>query len=432
MMLFVRNVLIINSCAFIILILRVFSFSAMIKEIVVFICQFYQITLLLSSKIFHQMFFKDVIGQDELKKQLTETARKGLIPHARLFHGEEGTGAFQLALAYARYLNCTDRHADDSCGKCHTCLQYNEMAHPDLHFVFPMITQSKPKKEVCDDYLVEWRAFLRNKMAKKAYFTLDTWVDTLGDEKKQAIIYSAESDKIIHKMNLRIYEAAFRVLFIWMPDRMHESCANKLLKLIEEPPTKTAILMITDNLDKTLGTIVSRSQLVQVRPIKPAIIAEALKDQWGVQEDEARTIAHLSGGNYFKAVEYLSAEKDDAYFLEQFKAIMRNGWLRSIVAMKSFSEEMASLGRDKQKNFLVFCQRQIRENFISCLHETSLNFMNKEEADFAVKFSPFVNERNVVDLMDELALAEMHIAQNVNSKMVFFDLSMRITTLVKR
>jgi DNA polymerase-3 subunit delta' len=233
-------------------------------------------------------------------------------------------------------------------------------------------------------------------------------------------------------MNLRIYEAAYRVLFIWAPDRMHESCANKLLKLIEEPPAHTAILMITDNPDRTLGTIVSRSQLIRLRPIQSEIITGVLKSQWGVQDDDARSIAHLSGGNYFKALEYLSVDNDDIYFLEQFKSMMRNGWTRNIVAMKSFSEEMASIGPERQKNFLSFCQRQIRENFINCLHEPALNYMSKEEADFAKNFSPYVNERNVVDIMDELSLAEMHIAQNVNAKMVFFDLSMRITVLVKK
>ena len=401
-----------------------------LKEKVKKICRFFDIAVFLQKNNTRQMFFKDVIGQDELKRQLTATACKGLVPHAWLFCGEEGTGAFQLALAYARFLNCTNRSDTDSCGQCHSCLQYNEMAHPDLHFVFPMIKSAK--KEVCDDYLTEWRAFLKNKTEQQTYFTIDTWIAELGAENKQAIIYSAESVRIIHKMNLRIYEAAYRVLFIWAPDRMHESCANKLLKLIEEPPANTSILMITDNPDKTLGTIVSRSQLVQVRPIQSEVIAGMLKNRWGVQEDDARTIAHLSGGNYFKAVEYLMVDNDDAYFLEKFKVIMRNGWSRDITAMKSFSDEMASLGRERQKSFLEFCQRQIRENYVNCLQESALNYLNREEANFAAKFSPYVNERNVMDMMDELSLAEMHISQNVNAKMVFFDLSMRITVLVKR
>ena len=377
------------------------------------------------------MFLKDVIGQEELKKQLTETARKGLVPHARLFYGEEGTGAFQLALAYARYLNCTNRSDDDACGTCHTCLQYNEMAHPDLHFVFPMVALKKTKKEVCDDYLPEWRAFLKEKMAQKRYFTIDTWVSNLGAENKQAIIYTVESEKIIHKMNLRIYEATYRILFIWMPDRMHEKCANKLLKLIEEPYPNTAILMVTDDPENMLGTIVSRSQLVRVPPIKSGLLTDVLKKQWGVQETDARSIAHLSGGNYFKAIDFLSVENDDAFFLDLFKVMMRNGWSRNVIAMKTFSDEMASLGRERQKNFLAFCQRQIRENYVYCLQEPTLNYLSKEEADFARKFSPYVNERNIVELMDEFSLAELHIGQNVHPKMVFFDLSMRITALVR-
>ncbi|MDR0699670.1 MAG: DNA polymerase III subunit delta [Tannerella sp.] len=378
------------------------------------------------------MFFKDVIGQEELKKQLTETARKGFIPHARLFCGADGNGGFQLALAYARYLNCTGRGETESCGTCPSCLKYNELAHPDLHFVFPMVSNKSAKKEVCDDYLPEWRGFLKDQIARRTYFNIDTWLIRMGAENKQAVIYAAESDKIIHKMNLRIYEADYRILFVWMPERMNTACANKLLKIIEEPPANTAILMVTDNPDRVLGTIVSRSQTIQIRPIYSGILTRTLVDIWDLHEDDATQVAYLSGGNYLKATELLTVENDNVYFLEQFKTIMRNGWTRNVVAMKSFSEEMASLGRERQKNFLAFCQRQVRENFIKCLNEPSLNYMNKEEADFARNFSPYVNERNVMDLMDELSLAERHIAQNVNSKMVFFDLSMRIIVLIKR
>jgi DNA polymerase-3 subunit delta' len=378
------------------------------------------------------MFFKDVIGQEELKRQLTETARKGVIPHARLFCGADGNGGFQLALAYARYLNCTARGETDSCGKCPSCLKYNELAHPDLHFVFPVVSNKSAKKELCDDYLPEWREFLKNQMAHRTYFNIDTWLIRVGAENKQAVIYAAESDKIIRKMNLRIYEADYRILFVWMPERMNIACANKLLKIIEEPPANTAILMVTDSPEQVLGTIVSRSQTIRIRPIYAEILTRALVDIWSLQKDDATHLAHLSGGNYLKATELLTVENDNVYFLEQFKTIMRNGWTKNVVAMKSFSEEMAALGRERQKNFLAFCQRLVRENFIKCLNEPSLNYMNKEEADFARNFSPYVNERNVMDLIDELSLAERHIAQNIHSKMVFFDLSMRIIVLIKR
>jgi DNA polymerase-3 subunit delta' len=217
-----------------------------------------------------------------------------------------------------------------------------------------------------------------------------------------------------------------------MPERMHPACANKLLKLIEEPPANTSILMVTDSPNKVLGTIVSRSQLTKVPPILQEDLENILINKWGLQPDDAVHVAHLAGGNYIKALEQLTVDNDSGFFLEQFKVIMRNGWGRNIAAMKTFAEEMAAMNRERQKKFLTFCQKQIRENFIYNLNESELNYMNREEALFSIKFSPFVNERNVIELMDELSLAELHINQNVNSKMVFFDLSMRITVLIKK
>jgi DNA polymerase-3 subunit delta' len=378
------------------------------------------------------MFFRDVIGQEELKTHLIETARKGIVPHAQMFCGAEGNGGFQLALAYARYLNCTAQGPTEACGRCPSCLKYNELAHPDLHFVFPIVADRSTKKEVCDDCLPEWRDFLRKQTARHTYFNLDTWLAQLGAENKQAIIYAAESNRIVHKMNLRIYEADYRVLFIWMPDRMHTACANKLLKIIEEPYPKTAILMVTDSPDAVLGTIVSRSQHVPVRPIPAQTLAQALVRLRNLPDHVALHVAHLAQGNYRTATELLTLENDNLFFLERFKTIMRNGWTRNVAAMKSFAEEMASTGRERQKNFLAFCQRQIRENFIRNLDEPALNYMNSDEDAFARNFSPYVNERNVAGLIDELTLAERHIHQNVNSRMVFFDLSMRIIVLIKK
>jgi DNA polymerase-3 subunit delta' len=376
------------------------------------------------------MYFRNVTGQDALKRQLTETARRGAVPHARLFCGQDGTGAFQLALAYARYLNCTRRSDDDACGRCPSCLKFNRLAHPDLHFVFPVVKDRK--REVCDDYLEPWRAFVNEKAAAGEYFDIHSWLAYIKSEGKQATIYEAESEKIIHKMNLRIYEADYRILFVWMPERMHPACSNKLLKIIEEPPDNTAILMITGSPDTVLGTIVSRSQTVDVRPIEQYILTQELVNRYGMEVDEARLLAHLAGGNLLKAAEQLSADGDNAYFLEKYILMMRNGWARDVARMKQFADETATLGRERQKNFLAYCQRQTRENFVKRFGEPSINFFSGGEADFAAKFSPFVNERNVVDMMEEFALAENHIGRNSNAKMVFFDLSMRITALLKR
>ena len=374
------------------------------------------------------MYFKDIIGQEDVKARLIESARKGIVPHAQLFSENGGAGAFPLALAYARYLNCTDKGADDSCGSCPSCLKYNEIAHPDLHFVYPIVAQRDKKKDVCDDFLPEWRSFL----AGHTYFNIDNWLEHIDIGNSQALIYSKESDEIIRKLTLKIYEAEYRILFIWLPEKMHITCANKLLKIIEEPPTNTIILMVSESPDLILGTIQSRSQRINIRPINPDAITKAMVSQYGLSTDDARHIAHLSCGSYLKAIEVISTGEENKYFLELFKGMMRNSWARNVKDMKLMAEEITKIGRERQKNFLSYCQHLIRENFIHALQASELNYMNIEEAGFAKKFSPYVNNRNVIDIMEEISKAEYHISQNVNAKMVFFDLSLRLTVLIKK
>lgn len=374
------------------------------------------------------MYFKDIIGQEEVKQKLIEAAQRGVVPHAQLFCETGGAGAFPLALAYARYLNCKDRSATDSCGHCPSCVKYDEYAHPDLHFVYPIVAKKEKKKEVCDDYLPEWRSFLRGQI----YFNLDGWLEAIDAGNSQPLIYSKESDEIVRKLSLRIYEADYRILLIWLPEKLHPTCANKLLKIIEEPPQNTVILMVSEQPDLILGTILSRSQRITIRPIHEEAIAAAMIAHYGISSEDARHVAHLSGGNYLKAVEAISLGEENAYFLELFKSMMRNSWARNVKGMKATADELASLGRERQKNFLAYCQHLIRENFVYRFQAPELNYMNAAEAGFSVKFSPFVNERNVFDLMDELGKAEQHITQNVNAKMVFFDLSLQLTVLVRR
>lgn len=374
------------------------------------------------------MYFKDIIGQEAIKEHLRNSVKTGVVPHAQLFTDKGGRGAFALAFAYARYMNCTNRSATESCGHCPSCLKYNELAHPDLHFVFPIVSNKEKKKELCDDYLPEWRSFLHEKI----YFELSDWLDYIDAGNSQALIYSQESNEIVHKLNLKIYEAEYRVLLVWLPEKLHPVCANKLLKLIEEPPAKTAILMVSENPDLILGTILSRTQRISIPPISQEDMEKALQEEQHITVDDAKYISHLANGNYLKALEALSVNDDNQFYLEQFKAIMRNSWARNVKGMKVQSELLASIGREKQKNFLAYCQHLIRENFIYRFHSPELNYMNPDETSFSVKFSPYVNERNVFDIMGELDKAEQHITQNVNSKMVFFDLALKITVLIKR
>jgi DNA polymerase-3 subunit delta' len=382
------------------------------------------------------MYFRDVIGQEEVKRRLTRSAQAGVVPHAQLFTECGGAGAFPLAMAYARYLNCRQRSDEDACGKCPSCIKYDELAHPDLHFVFPIV--KKGKKEVCDDYTGEWRNFLNG----RSYFTLDHWLEHIDAGNSQAIIYSKESEEINRKLSMKIYEADYRVMLVWLPEKLHQTCANKLLKIIEEPPPGTLIFMVSEAPGFILDTILSRVQPVSIRPVQTEALLNALVARHQLSANDARYVAHLAGGNYIQAMETISLSEENEFFLEQFKAMMRNSYIATglvgtkprvegVKGMKAAADSLAAIGRERQKNFLVYCQHLIRENFIYRFQSPELTYMNHAEAEFSGKFAPYVNERNVYGLMDELAKAENHITQNVNAKMVFFDLGLKITVLIK-
>jgi len=374
------------------------------------------------------MYFKDIIGQEELKRRLTEAARKQLVPHAHLFCGQSGVGAFALAMAYARYLNCRQRSETDACGHCPSCAKFDLFAHPDLHFIFPIVQNKEKKREISDDLLPQWRAMLKG----HTYFSYDQWLDALDAGNSQPLIYTADSEAIIRKLSLRIYEAEYRIVFVWLPEKMQERCANKLLKLIEEPSPKTIILLVSEEPDNILGTILSRAQRINVRPIDTEDVVKALRANQHLEAEAAREVARLADGDYLKALQVISVSEENAAFLEYFKEMMRNAWARNVRGMKAMSDQLAGIGRERQKNYLAYCQHLIRENFVSRFQAPEINYMNRPEAEFASRFAPYVNERNVFDLLDCLAKAEMHIGRNVSAKMVFFDLALRVTAFIKK
>lgn len=374
------------------------------------------------------MFFKDIVGQNEVKERLVTSARKGLIPHAQLFCGPEGVGKFPLALAYAQYLNCENPTDNDSCGKCASCVKYAHLTHPDLHFVFPIVKKAAKKKEVCDDYIADWREFVKQ---HNYYFNLTQWLDHIDAENSQGLIYAKESEEILRKLSLRIYEAKYKIMIIWLPEKMHESCANKLLKIIEEPTDNTIFLLVSDTPDNIITTIQSRCQRINVHGVAECDIVEALESEYNILPDDATTVAHLSKGSYLKAVETISLNEEHKFFFNLFVQMMRASYARNIKEIKTIGNELAAIGRENQKSFLIYSQRMVREYFVSNLHQPEITYLAQDEANFGIRFAPFINERNIVGFMDELALAERHIEQNVNAKMVFFDLCLKITILIK-
>ena len=371
------------------------------------------------------MFFKDVIGQEEAKQRLIREAKEGKIAHARLFCGPEGIGKLPLAIAYARYLSCNNPGEKDACGICPSCVKFNKLAHPDLHFVFPVI-KKKSKDTVSDDFIAEWRELL----SQTPYFNLNIWLEEMGAENQQAQIYVKESDEIIRKLSLKSSQGGYKIMIIWLPEKMNVECSNKLLKLLEEPPSQTIFLLVSEEPDMLLTTIQSRTQRFALYGIEEKYITERLQSQYGLQERDAISIGHRSEGNFLKALESIHLNEENKLFFDLFVSLMRLSYQRKIREMKQWSETLAAMGRERQKHFLSYCQRLVRENFMFNFQDPSLIFMNEEEQNFSKRFAPYINEKNVMGIMDELSEAQRHIEQNVNARMVFFDFSLKMIVLL--
>ncbi|MDD3079622.1 MAG: DNA polymerase III subunit [Paludibacter sp.] len=385
------------------------------------------------------MQFSEIIGQDEVKKRFIRTVQEQRIPHAQLLYGPEGVGKLAMAVAYAQYISCENRGETDSCGVCPSCVKYKKLIHPDLHFVFPVIKPAGKQSVVCDDFISDFRTML----IESPYFSVNEWFARISGDAKQGMIYANESQEIIRKLSLKTYESEYKVMIIWLPEKMNETCANKLLKILEEPPEKTIFLLVSNEPDKIITTILSRTQHVNVPRLTDDDITVALLRNTNVEvsQIDAVNVARISNGSYLNALAILNSDDENKINFERFVMIMRLAWQvgnrkdhASLKTLKKWSDDMAasSVGRERQKNFLVYSQRMIRENYIHNLQNPDLNYMTNYESDFSLKFSPFINERNVEDLMSEFALAERHIEQNVNAKMVFFDLVLKVIMLLKK
>ena len=381
------------------------------------------------------MRFCEIIGQEDVKQQLCQAVQEGRIAHAQLFTGLSGVGKLPLALAYAQYVACPNRTATDSCGTCPSCLQYQKLQHPDLHFVFPIVKGDGG--DVCDDFVERFR----NLILENVYFDLEDWYRALGVETKQGMIYEKESSEILRKLSLKSFGDGYKVMIIWQPEKMNASCANKLLKLLEEPPTQTLFLLVSEHPEQLLTTVVSRTQEVSVPRLSNETIAAGLQKEYTwLGQEEAMGIAHMADGSYLAALKTMGDSEGNQSYFDDFVALMRNAWLvgqkkdySALLKLRQWSNDMADakVGREKQKAFLQYAQHQIRENYIYNFHCSEMNYQTKKEQDFSVKFAPFIHEGNVEKMMNELGKAEQQIAQNGNAKIIFFDLCLQMIVLVK-
>ena len=377
------------------------------------------------------MNFSQIPGQKEVIARLIRSVKEERVSHAQIFTGPEGCGSLAIALAYAKYISCEERTGKDSCGKCRSCVKYEKMIHPDLHFVFPVIRKDKKDTEpVSDSFIESWREFA----GKSPYFTLNGWLNSIEVGNAQGLIFSSEAAEIIKKLNLKTFESDFKIMIIWLPEKMHPSAANKLLKLIEEPPEKTIFLLVSDEPDKVIPTILSRCQLIRLPGFSNDEITGYLTGSLKADNQKAVEIARVVNGNIIKAIELSENEDPSSRNLSLFKNLMRFAWKRDIISLISWSEDISATGREAQKNFLTYSLRILRENLMLTLDQqkNKLVFLAGEEASFSGNFDPFINNENIYNLTDEINLAFSHVEANGNSKIIFLDLALRVTRLINR
>ena len=365
------------------------------------------------------MTFNEVIGQQEVQERLLTLVKEDRLPHAIMLCGPSGVGKKALAMAFACHL--LEGHG--------TQVMLDKMEHPDLHFTYPTIklpSMSSDHMPVADDFAREWHELIM----QGPYFTMDDWMTAMGGENQQAIITAGESDALLRKLSLKSSQGGRKVSVIWLPERMNIACANKLLKLIEEPPQRTVFIMVCEEPDKLLETIRSRVQRIDVKRIKEEEICQALKERRGISEEAAHRVSRLANGSWQRALEELQSGTENEMFLDLFISLMRLAYQRRIKELRKWSETLAAFGREKQKRFLTFFLRLIRENFMYNFQREELCYMTQEEEDFARNFARFVNERNILPINDLANVAIRDIGQNANAKIVFFDFALQMIVLL--
>lgn len=376
------------------------------------------------------MTFQEVIGQEDAKERLRMLVQENRVPHAMLFCGPQGCGKMALAMAFASYLLCANKENGDSCGHCPQCAMTRKWSHPDLHFTYPVIKAagtSSDYKPVSDDFAREWHRLLD----ESPYFTIDHWLREIGAANQQAIITVRESDEISRKLSLKSSQGGYKVSLIWLPERMNEASANKLLKLIEEPPSQTVFLLVSEEPVLLLETIRSRTQRFDMRAIDTPAIEQSLIKLRGIAEEQAHRIARVADGSWTKALDLLSAENEERGFLEMFIKMNRQSFERNIRGMRNWSDDAYELGRERQRRMLKYFLRMIRESFMYNFRIPELNYMTEEEENFVRRFAPYVNETNIIEMSDLMAEGIRDIGQNANARIVFFDTALRMTRLLR-
>ena len=374
------------------------------------------------------MLFKDVIGHKEIKLQLIKSVLNNRISHAQLFLGAEGNGNFQLAMAYAQYVNCLNQGDFDSCGKCSSCIKYQNKQHPDLAFFYPAAICNDIKSDPSSRKLIRnWIEFIN----KKEYFTLNDWTSHIGAGERLSIINKLDSQDIIKIMSLKNFEAKFKVIIIWWPENMNPTCSNKILKILEEPNPKSLFLLVGHNTDKLLPTIVSRVQIVKTSLLSDNDIEEGLIYKEKISENSAKSIATMANGNFSKAIDLVKNSENEEQFMDIFHKWMRLCYIADFINLEKWVEDIYKLGRVNQTLFLEYGLRIFRECIIYNYADTKINRLNKKEDVFNEKFSRFIHGGNIIEIINIFEHTHTAILRNANGKIAFMNLSLNICNLLK-
>jgi DNA polymerase-3 subunit delta' len=381
------------------------------------------------------MQFTEILGQDHIKNHLTRSADLGRIPHAQLFIGPEGSGTLPMAIAYAQYILCSNQNGENS-GANESCnLKFQKISHPDLHFVYPTVSTEKvDKKPKSIDFIGDWRQFI----TQNPYGGLFDWYSVLGVQNKQGEIRVDDAQEILKSLALKSYEGGYKIMIVWMADKMNISASNKLLKLLEEPPEKTVFILISENEEDIIQTIRSRCQVLHFNGLSEQLISESLVSNEKIEPKLARKIAHQAQGNYNKALHLLKDNNEEFPFEQWFVVWVRaafkaKGNAAVITDLIQWSEQIASLGRETQKKFLQYCIDIFRQALMHNYETPHLVYFEPSVEKFTIeKFSPFVNGNNIREIFQELSDAIYHIERNGNAKIILTDLSIKLTRLIHK
>ena len=372
------------------------------------------------------MLFSKITGKNNLKDQVLALFNSNRVPHALLFNGKEGSGSFQLALSFAQLLLCAKPLKSDSCGKCSSCIKVKKMMHPDLHFSFPIQLSQTNKVTTSDDLLDVFIEMI----IESPFFSKEQWADRMGNRNKQGIIGTKESQQVIKKLSLKSYEGGAKILLMWLPEEMNQQGANKLLKLIEEPPQKTYFLFVTERKEKLLPTIQSRLQIIDVPDFSENEIKQFLKEKFNATPEKASLASSVSFGNINTAIRFFDNETQNDIYLSSFITWMRLCYTRNIADTIDWVDATAKEGREQVKGLLLYTLEMFRKCILGH-YSVEINGITVEQIKFLKKFSPFINHKNIVQFSQVVNDAHFHMERNANPKILLLDVSIQFFRLLK-